>query len=82
MDYRHYRGDFPDPPKWLEKHLHKLRVIGAAMIFSVPVIGWLTVLHIIKISFVLYILASFNTTFGMLFVAIGLAYDTKIDRGH
>ena len=80
MDYRHYREDLPPPPKWLEPHLHKLHYIGTVMIISVPVIGWLTVLHIIKITFFLYVLACLNTTFGMLFVAIGLSFDTQIDR--
>ncbi len=80
MDYQHYRGDWPPPPKWLEPHLHKLRYLGALMIVSVPIIGWLTVLHIIRMTFFLYVLASFNTAFGMVFVVIGLAYNTKVDR--
>jgi hypothetical protein len=80
MDYQHYRGDWPPPPKWLEPHLHKLRYIGALMIECVPVIGWLTVLHIIRMAFFLYVLASFNTAFGMVFVVICLAYNTKVDR--
>lgn len=53
-----------------------MRTIGALIIFSVPVIGWLTVLHIIQISFPLYVIANLNTTFVMLFVAIGLSFDT------
>lgn len=80
MDYRNYRGDLPELPPWLTRHLHKLRIIGALMAISTPVIGWLTVLRIIPISFFLYLVASFNLAFGIAFYLIGLVFDNPIDR--
>ncbi len=80
MNYQHYRGDIPDPPPWLRRHLYKLRYLGTLMIISTPVIGWLTVLKIIQISFFLYLVASFNMAGGMIFYLIGMVYDNAIDR--
>jgi hypothetical protein len=80
LDYRNYRGDLPEPPEWLRPHMHKLRYIGAVMIISTPVIGWLTVLKIVQITFFLYVLGGFSQLFGIVFFIIGLGYDTTVDR--
>lgn len=80
MDYRNYRGDLPELPDCLKRHVHKLRFIGAFMMISTPVIGWLTVLKIVQITFFLYLLGSFNMFFGIVFFIIGMAYDNPIDR--
>ena len=80
MDYRNYRGDLPELPPWLTHHLHKLRWLGGLMVVSTPVIGWLTVLKIIQISFFWYLLAGFNMFFGIILFSIGLVFDNPIDR--
>ena len=80
MDYRNYRGDPPEIPSWLARHLHKLRWLGGLMIVSTPVIGWLTVLKIIQITFFWYLLAVFNMAAGMTLFTIGLVFDNLIDR--
>jgi hypothetical protein len=80
MDYRNYRGDLPELPPCLTRHLHKLRWLGGVMVLSTPVIGWLTVLKIIQISFFWYILAGLNMFFGIILFSIGLVFDNPIDR--
>ncbi len=80
MDYRYYRGDRPKLPGWLRRHLHKLRYIGAIMMVSTPIIGWLTVLKIINITFFWYLFAIFCQGVGILFYIIGLTFNNLIDK--
>ena len=80
MDYRNYRGDPPKLPPWLTRHLHLLRWLGGVMVFTAPVIGWLSVLKILQISFSWYFLGVCNMGVGMILFIIGLVFDNSIDR--
>ena len=80
MDYRHYRGELPKLPPWLARRVYQLKYIGAGLLISVPVIGWLTVLKIIRITFWLYLFGNFATLFGIIFMIVGIVFDTPLDR--
>jgi len=80
MDYRHYRGDLPKLPPWLARKIYLLKYIGAGLLISVPLIGWLTVLKIIRMTFLLYLFGNFAAFFGIIFVIVGIVFDTPLDR--
>lgn len=80
MDYRHYRGDLPELPHWLAKRIYLLKYIGGILMASVPVIGWLTVLKIMRITFLWYLYGNLATLFGIVFAIVGMVYDNPLDR--
>lgn len=80
MDYRYYRGDGPQLPPKLTKHIYKLRYVGTVMLIAGVVLPFLMTIHVFKSTFFLNFLTTILTTLGMTFVVVGLVFDNLIDR--
>ena len=80
MDYRHYRGNTRNAPRWLTKKLYLLQYVGGVLMISSPLIGLLSVLNIFTSSLLLACLGYLNMFLGITCYIIGFYYDNSIDR--
>jgi predicted membrane channel-forming protein YqfA (hemolysin III family) len=80
MDYRYYRGDGPKIPPKLIPYLHRLRLVGTVLMACGLAMPMLILIHLLKSTYLLDILAFVLILLGPILYLIGMVFDNYVDR--